>query len=390
MRRLEPQLGDCVVSRISLPALDTTAAEATPQRSFFAAVAPRDTIQAFEERLAANGHRLAHLTALPVGMQRLLEQFDSGTGTTATVTPLPDGAFIGFSLDGGLRLIVEPPLPPDTQYETAALAEEVDLGAMFVRQQFRGMNLDRVVLIGALDSLFDLKPALTEKLRIPVKQLDFGGVSPADLAALGAVLDQQSPAPLSLGGETRRRVPAQPRSRLETASLAAVLALALVGGWTVFQTVRAERAESALATAQKRIEQDSFGLQSLRATADQRRMVQNALTAVRIHSTDRVALQEILAGVAALVRAPIRLDSMRLGRGESAWKAVVGGSVTGPTNARAVQTLHDLYREIPQRLTVDSLRLDELSYADETVDFGVSAVRFRISFEVPSAAARKE
>lgn len=393
VRRLEPELRDPIVSWTALPPLDTSAGDATPQRSFFAAAAPPETVQVFEQRLAASGHRLAHLTALPAGMQRLLDQFDSGTGTLATVTPLPDGAFIGFSLNGGFRLIVEPPLAPNAHYETAALAEEVDLGAVFVRQQFRGMNLDRVVLVGALESLFDLKPALGERLHVAVKQVEFPGVSPSALAALGAVLDRESPTPLSLGGDSRSRVPSRPATRLELISMVAVVVLGLFGAWTLYETVRAMRAESALVSARRQVAQDSFVLEPIRATADQRRVVQDALAAVHMVAGDRVGLQGMLAGVAAVAHPPVRLDSLRLVRRESAWRAVVGGRVTGLSNARAVQALHDLYREIPQRLTVDSLRLDELTYADDgDGQTGESVVRFRLSFDAPPVrpAARRD
>jgi hypothetical protein len=391
LRRLDPQLRDPVATWVALPEVEESAGDAPPQRSFLAAAVPVATIRAFEQRLKSAGHRLAHLTALPVSMQRLLDQFDSGTGTSATVTPLPDGAFIGFSLNGGFHLVVEPPLAPNAHYETAALAEEADLGAMFVRQQFRGLNLDRVVLFGALESLFDLKAALAERLNIPVKQVEFPGVTPAALAALGAVLDAQSPEPFSLGGRTRYRTPARPASRLELVSMAAVLVLGLVGAWTIYETVRATRAESALVTAQRQVAQDSFGLQPVRTTADQRRVVNDAHEALRLVDQDRLALQRVLSGIAIATNGPVRLDSLRLTRRQAAWMAVVGGRVTGLTNARAVQALHDLYREIPQRLRVDSLRLDELSYADDgDPQTGESVVRFRIAFEVPSAALERQ
>ena len=108
VRRLEPHLGDCVVQWMSLPPLESGVSAppgVPPQRSIFATAAPSDVVAAFEHRLHDAGHRLEHLTTLPVAVQRLLEQFDSGTGTIATVLPLPDGAYIGFTLSGGVRLV---------------------------------------------------------------------------------------------------------------------------------------------------------------------------------------------------------------------------------------------------------------------------------------------
>jgi hypothetical protein len=388
VRRLEPHLGDCVVQWMPLPALEPASTAAPPQRSVFAMAAPTELVGALQSRLGAARHRLRHLTTLPVAMQRLLDQFDSGTGTIATIAPLPDGAYIAFSLAGAVRLIVEPPLPSDVSHEAAALAEEVDLAAMFVRQQFRGANTDRVVLVGARASLQELKTSLSERLRAPAKQLEADNLSPVGFVALGAVLDSQEAVPQSLGGSTRSRAVARGLSRLETVSLAAVVILALVGFWTMAESVRSIRAGSALADAQQRIEREAFGLAPARATAEQRRVVRNALDAVQLAATDRQRFQTVLAGIAEATRFPVRIDTLRLTRVDAGWRAVLNGDVESTTNARAVQALHELYRDIPRRLPVDSVHLDRLSYAEGEQAEGIGAVRFQLSFAINAAPAR--
>ncbi|HYC51277.1 MAG TPA: hypothetical protein VEB19_09245 [Gemmatimonadaceae bacterium] len=389
VRRLEPHLTDCVIQWMSLPALDSGPTTAPPQRSVFAMGVPTDTIRTLETVVAASGHSLRHVTALPVAMQRLLDQFDSGTGTIATVVPLPDGAYIGFSLSGGVRLIVEPPLPSDISHEAAALAEEVDLAAMFVRQQFRGANTDRVVLIGARQSLSELKTSLAERLRIPIKQLEAESLTPVGFVALGAVLDARSDSPQSLGGKTRLRAASRGMSRLETASYIAIVLLALVGFWTAAETVRSVRAGTALETARRRLERDAFGLAPARATAEQRRIVRNALAAVQLASADRVRLQTALSRIADVARAPVHLDSLRMLRADDGWRAVMTGNVRSSSNARAVQALHDLYRDLPQRLPIDSLRLDRLSYPDGEQSDETGVVRFQLSFGITARPAER-
>lgn len=382
VRRLEPQLGESVVSWISLPSLEAGGPEGGPQRSVLSAAAPSDVVHLFEQRLRAAGYRLVHLTALPVAMQRLLEEFDAGTDSTALVAPLPDGAFLGFCLNGGLRLVVEPPLPAGVEHEVAALAEEVELGAMFVRQQFHGAQIERVVVVGSNASLTDAESVLTERVHVPAQRLGVLDLSPAALAALGALLDAQSPSPLALGGTSRKRSEARARSTLETMSLAAVVLLVLVGAWTITETVRARRAADALQTARRHIEQDSFGLTRLRSTAGQRRLVRDAVAAVRLVVTDRIQLQEALTEIATTVQFPVRLDTVRLARAPGGWLAVLSGDIHGVTNTRAVQSLNDLYRELPERLTVDSLKLDQLAYADSAD--GAAYLRFQLSFAIPT------
>jgi hypothetical protein len=386
IRRLEPQLGEFALQWMSLPPLESGVAGApgTPaQRSILATASPAELVAAFEQRLQTAGHRLTHLTTLPVAVHRILEQFDSGTGTIATVLPLPDGAYIAFTLSGGVRLIVDPPLPQDPEHEAAALAEEVDLAAMFVRQQFRGAQIDRVVLVGTRPSLTELKGTVGERLHIPVKQIEAETLTPVAFVALGAVLDAGAPDAQSLGGATRAHSISPSLSRLETASLVAVFLLALVAFWTIAETVRTVRADRALRTAMHQIAQDDFGLAPLRQTAVQRRMVSHALAAVHLSAADRVEVQSALAGVATVIRPPARLDSLRLSWFDGAWRAVVVGAVRSSSNARAVQTLHDFYRELPQRVPLDSLRLDRLSYLDAddaSNEPEGGQVRFQLSF----------
>jgi hypothetical protein len=384
VRRLEPELRDSVIGWIPLPSLEADASEAVPQRYVLAAAAPAGAVKTFEQRLRTAGHRVAHITALPVSMQRLIEEFDEDAGTVALVAPLPDGAFMGFSLRGGLRLIVEPPLPRDSELESAALAEELELGAMFVRQQFRGAQLDRIALVGTKESLADAESVLSEKLHVPAKHVGVRGLSPAAFAALGAVLDEQSPKPLSLGGESRQRAEAGVATALQTASIAATFVLALLGAWTVVETVRTRSAAAAVHTARQRIQQDSFGLAPIRATADQRRLIRDAAAAARVVAKDRVALQEALSGIASSVRSPVRLDSLDLVRSDGGWKAVLDGSAGGATSAQALQALYDVYRELPQRLPLDSLHLERLTHTDSGATRGSTLVRFQFSFGVPT------
>jgi hypothetical protein len=384
IRRLEPQLGDAVVDWISLPALDT-GVEGTAQRSLLGAGAPADAIMAFEQRLKVAGYRLVHVTALPVAMERLLEEFDEGSPSVALVAPLPDGAFLGFAMNAAIRLVIEPPLPQDTEHETAALAEEVELGMMFVRQQFRGAEIERVALVGSKESLVDAESALSERLHVSVSYLGVRDLSPAAFAALGAILDAQSPKPLSLGGATREAAIARAMTTLESVSIAALLILALLGAWTVTETVRAKRAAMALETTRRQIERESFGLGPVRSTAEQRKLVRDAVVALRFATSDKIELQETLGGIASTIGERAQVDSMRLDRSAGRWRAVVSGSITGITNARAVQSLNDLYRELPQRLAADSMHLDQLGYDDEgPLNADASVVRFQLSFGIPS------
>jgi hypothetical protein len=385
LRRLEPQLEDSVVGWIPLPTLTSTGPDAASQRSLLAAASPADLVVTFEQRLRAAGHRLAHLTPLATSMQRLVEEFESDSRAAALVTPLPDGAFIGFVLDGGIRLAIEPPLPQDAAHEVAAMAEEVQLGVTFVRQQFRGAQIDQIAVIGFKPSLEGAETVLGDRLGVPAKRLG-ADLAPAAYAALGALLDARSPSPLALGGTSLTRSRSRSRSTLDRAVVAGIALVAALFLWVAFESYSSRRAASSLRESNARIARDSFALAPVRATALQRRRARDAAAALQLVSIDRGELQNALAGIAYAVRAPVRLDTLQLFRAETGWRATVSGTVVGTSNARAVQSLHDLYREIPQRLAVDSVHLDHLTYGETAGEDEGSVVKFQLSFGI---AARR-
>jgi hypothetical protein len=383
MRRLEPQLQDPVVGWVSLPPLREPGPEGQNQRSLLAVSAPAPFVNAIEQALRATSHRLLHMTALPVGMQRLYEEFEAGSVAAGIISPLPDGAFLGFALDGALRLVIEPHLPQDPELELSALAEEAHLGVLLVRQQFRGAQIDHLSVAGTKHSLRDADEVFAEKLGIPVGRLGVRDLAPAGFAALGAVLDARAATPLSLGGTTRTRPATRVSAPLENASYAAVAVVLMLAGLTAVQAFRSRDAADALREARERIQRDSIALAPIRSAASQRRAARDAVEAVRLSAADRMDLQQALAGIAYAVRSPVRVDTLEVRRGSQGWIAALVGQVSGETSARAVQWVHELYREIPRRLPVDSVRLDQLTYdeAPET-ETGSASVRFQLSFDI--------
>lgn len=385
MRRLEPHLADPSVAWISLPQMRVVGPEAPDQRAVLALAAPRGLTGVFTDVLRDAGSRLIHLTALPVAMQRLVEEFETDSQAAGIVSPLPDGAFLGFALDGALRLVIEPHLPQDAEHELPALAEESQLGVVFVRQQFRGARIDHLSLVGSKHSMRDAETVLSERVGVPVSRYDIRDLTPAGYAALGGVLDARSPSPLSLGGSSREQLRPRSASALENASWAAVAAVVLLAGLTTIQAFRSRDAAVALRDARDRVARDSIGLAPIRTVAAQRRVAQDAVQAMQLAARERIDLQRSLVGIASAVRPPVELDSLLLAPANDGWRVLLGGRASAETSARAVQWLHDLYREIPRRLRVDSVKLDQLTY-DEAGAPGASGdatVRFQLSFVVP-------
>jgi hypothetical protein len=382
IRRLEPGLDDPVVSWLPLPDEAADPADGPGQRHVLAAGAARHVVTAFEAGISAAGHRLVHLTALPAALQRLHEEFVGGAEPSAIVAPLRDGGFLGFFLGGGLRLVVEPPLGLYEQHDAHALAEETELGAVFMRQQFRGAQVGRVVIAAPASALPDADSAFRDRLQVAVSRLAAQDVSAGALAALGAVLDGRATRPLSLLPATGKG--ASYAGTLRAASIASLVLAAGVGAFAGMEAVRANRAAAELQRANTRIEQESFGLMSLRETAGQRKLIADAVAMLRAEEKDRGDLQRALGSIAAAILPPVRLDSLQLSRGDNGWVSIVTGRVDGLTSARAVELLHEFYRELPKRVVVEDLTLAQLVYADAAPDASdTGGVRFQVSFVVP-------
>src|SRR5207247_1892752 len=105
-------------------------------------------VSAFGDELAAAGIELEHLTPLPQVIQRLYQQSDGSPKPTACYVELPGGPLIAFFHENQLRLVVEPPIGGDTSVALQGenLIEHLDRGNLYLRQQFRGVELGRLLI----------------------------------------------------------------------------------------------------------------------------------------------------------------------------------------------------------------------------------------------------
>jgi hypothetical protein len=162
-----------------------------------------------------------------------------------------------------------------------------------------------------------------------------------------------------------------------------VAVVLVLSGLVAVQAFRSRDAAEALADARGRLQRDSIELAPIRSVAAQRRAATDAVEAMRLAASDRLELQQALAGIAYAVRMPVRIDTLEIRRGPEGWVAGLAGQVSAESSARAVQWVHDLSREIPRRLPVDSVRLDQLNYDEAPeAERSSASVRFQLSFDI--------
>lgn len=380
LRRLEPAVADPVVAWTRLSPEPVAPGEPLPQPQILAAAMSREVSDTLVDGVRRGGHAIAHLTAASVALHRVAGEFLSPTEPTVLVAELSDGPYLGFSLAGAVRLVVEPPVPRgDPLPDAAALAEEAELGAVFVRQQFRGAQVSRAAVATAGGGHGELESALGARLGVVVSRLPIGDLSGDAITAFGATLDAEQTRPVSLGGKTERRAE-ESAPGLRLAAAVVLFLAALAGAWTGVQALRARESAAALLSARRQIDHESFGFASLRETAARRKLIRDAASVIQLAARDRERLQRALASLASSVSSTINVDSIVFERSGETWRASLGGTVAGRTSGQAVQALNDFYRELPRRAQVESLSLRQLEYADTT---GGSSVHFQVAFRLP-------
>jgi hypothetical protein len=146
---------------------------------------------------------------------------------------------------------------------------------MFVRQQFRGAQVERLTFAQGGDSFAESETRLGERLGVPVRRLDVHGLSAAALAAVGAVLDAQAARPLAIAGAAAGRVYTSGKAWLRQLSTVAVVAVVAVAAWATFAALSARDAAHTLRDMRRQVEQESFGVAPIQATAEQRKVIRD-------------------------------------------------------------------------------------------------------------------
>lgn len=393
--RFFPDLQDPLVEFVAVGASGDGAGA---KQEFLAGAARRETVGVLQGVLADREITLEHVTVLPRVLQRLRDSVAAGPeGVVLAVLPAAAPA-LGFFHEGGLRLFSEPLMRSgDARRLADVVPEQVERGLLFVRQQFHGATIGRLLLAAEPAEHEALSVLLGGMPGLRVERLGPGGVAPGALLALGAALDARDPAGLNLlppGLRPPRQ--AERLSRALGAASAAVLALAAVGwAWTA---VRAEaRARDSVRELEQQLEERVVPLAAVRPVIDERQAHNLRLAFLAGLQAERMRLQDLLRAVALAAPAAIRLDHLSVARVEADWHVALAGRAEATTSAVAVRAIDRLFRELPRRIPVRDLTLDQLADATGAADEAggdtasagaeIVAIAFEISFIVRAEEA---
>lgn len=375
---------------------DGTAANSkTAPQQLFIGGAPKDTIDALSARLGFDGVEIELATIVPKAIHSLYQAGGSTLEPTAVLACLEGGPHLAFFLDGRLELAIDPPIALEGERAPlAVILDQVERGAVYFRQQFRGATATRMLLAAPSGEYDTLAAALEERLSLRVNPLFAGTSSPAAVVAMGAVLEARHAAPLDLFPHPPTLAArARDAMRGPNAMVAGMLTAVVVASiWNATQFVSLGSAQRERDSLRAALSTASRAIEPMRRMAEARADYTRQLEFVTDTRSERAELAGTLHAIAQQAPAVVRFDSLRVSRTAGGWSASIAGKATSATAAQAVRALDTFYQAVRARPGVSGATLDQFDYpvatgADSTRRAGGPVVAdFRVSFALTHGA----
>lgn len=372
----------------------TPGASGNPQKELMVAAVPRSLLRTVGTALEHRGIELEHWTILPRALQRLYDAFSNGAPAAAALIMVPDWPLLGLFHGDELRLFSEPRSGPQLSAHDEAenVVEQVERGALFLRQQFRGASVERLYLAaGASPESAPLTRLIEQRLDLPITVLGPADEAPGALAALGIALNADEADELNLLPPEDRPTSASERwTRLLASASAAIVVLA--AWWWCFSAFRAESAASLrLQQAQEALAHPSSNYSAVRPVIDARQAHAQRLAVLELLNRDHRRIPEVLWPLQAA--APrIQVEELTISPAEGGWSVILAGISIAPTTGDATDAVEALREQLAIELPDSGVTLEDLQYRQLAEDPPVEgepevpygplpiAVSFRMSF----------
>lgn len=359
------------------------AAQAVPPIEVLAATAPTHVVRVLTQALSRHGITLTHLTIPPQAMARVYAEVNGEGDASAVAMMLPGGPLIGLFQKGNLRFVTEPPsTASELTAELQTVMDQVDRGRMYLRQQFRGADIDRVFLATDPDAQQHFNAILATSLNVDVHPLVPTEAPAAAVAALGAVLDAEDGTGLSLYPSGSKRREAASRRQHRTAMYAAWGVSGIAFAWALFTVFSAQPTVESVADARRQSARSLASLEAIRGVVEERRANAARLSAIDALAADRRRLVNQLQGIAASRPPGVQLGRIHLERLEDGWRGEVTGTASGFSGAHALRAVDRFENELPRALQTSSVVLADFTQGDDE-----TVVTFRITFETPTVGS---
>ena len=359
----------------------------SPMRDLLAAAVPRVLVEQVRAATAARGIRVDHITVVPVAITRLFESFVGSRETAALAVVTPDYASVGFFHDGALRLFTEPPAygREGGASTEQVVADQVERGSLYLRQQFRGARLSAVHVGADREDQVLIRSALDEKGEAEIREL-VAGESPGALLALGAALDRQAEYCLNLL-PLEYRPPSAAERWVRGLGVAAAAILLLGAGFWTLMGVRAEaEAAELVRTYEESLVPRLASYARIEPVVRERQAHAARAELLRKIVADRERLPELLWPLNN-ASGSIDIAGFALNRTAEGWSGQLTGTSRSYSSAAAAAAAQGLFDEFSRELPEGTVTLNGLNTvyaAGEEVEeaFAPVSVSFSISFAV--------
>lgn len=352
-----------------------------PRQELLVGAVPGEAARALCDALRAQGISLDHMTVLPQALQQLYAEIDNGPGPTGVVVMLSGGLLIGFFHDAQLRFVIEPPWSADATSDEAraSVLEQLERGKLYLRQTFRGAEMERVLVSADASRDPDLMPSLAASLGIDVREFGSDVGAPDPLIALGAVRDAEAASLINLSPLAVSRVVGARRAKERTLRIAADILIALAMLWAASSVWTLRQLSRRVATSVAEVQRGAGALPTMRSVAEARRDYIRQAASLDSVAADRAGVARVLTAIAATTRSDVQLEELTLARNGATWGADVVAVSTGPSTASALVGVDRFYRSLPSTLTLANRQLVDVAYVVPPSP-GRTALRFHVTF----------
>ena len=317
-------------------------------RQIFIAGAPRTVMDAIEERFRKARVRVEGLTVVPEVFRRLYDTLDGSTEATAVLICLHNGPHVAFFVNGQLELAIEPPLALEGEapLDTTVIIDQLERGAIFLRQQARGTVATRLLLSAPASDYESLASTIEARTGMRVAGLGHGIGTPESVVAMGAVLAARGTDRLDL-------FPRPPAfdERLKTAmtgpglfTTTLLTAATVAAFWAGMQVLAVWRERSSLERVQAQVERTLPVVANARQSAQGRERIASIRSTLREANIERSSLASLMSRISTATRTGTQLDSLRVTRVPEGLRTTLYCHALGATGPAAMSAATGFYR----------------------------------------------
>lgn len=310
--------------------------------------APRPVVDEIRNRFGKRRIKLDALTVAPEVFRRLYDVLDGSQEVTALLVCLQNGPHIAFFVNATLELAIEPPLrlAGEMPIDPVAIVDQLERGAIFLRQQAHGAVATRLLLSAPADDYETLASTIEGRTGMHVVPFGKEVGSPEGLVAMGAVLAGAGSDGLDLlprpPAFDERLKNAMSGIGLVTTTLAVAAAVAVF--WAGMQMLAVKREQRGLEDVQLRVERALPALAKARESAQGRERIASIRNALRDAAVEKAAVTAMMNALPAGSQSAAQLDSLRVTRVVDGVKTMLYGHAAAPSGPAAMSAATIFYR----------------------------------------------